>query len=247
MKTAAIIQARMGSTRLPGKVMLTVCGQTILGHVVNRVKQAALPDIVLVATTTAAADDVIVEECRRLRTAFFRGSETDVLGRYHGAASSVGADIIVRITSDCPLYDPHLLDLMLSDFFQGFSQQGSKLDYLSNTLKRTFPRGLDTEIFTFAALDRAQCEASLPSEREHVTPYIYHHPELFNLRSYEGPADYSHYRWTLDTPEDWEFVKAVYERLGHGGRWFDTREVFELLEREPALAQINAHVQQKQV
>lgn len=244
MKTVAIIQARMGSTRLPGKVMRTLCGKTILGHVLARVKAAKRLDTIVVATTAAEADRDIVEECRRWGVLSFRGSEEDVLARYHGAAMASHAETIVRITSDCPLYDPTLLDDMLIAFAAA-RRQNPPVDYLSNTQRRTYPRGLDTEIFTFAALDRAWHETAQPHEREHVTPYFYQHPERFRLQSYEAAEDHSGLRWTLDTPEDWEFVTAVYSALGHEGNCFTTEQVLKLLKAKPELSQLNAQVEQK--
>jgi spore coat polysaccharide biosynthesis protein SpsF len=246
MKTVAIIQARMGSTRLPGKVMRTLCGKTILGHVLARVKAAKRLDTIVVATTAAEADQEIVEECRRWNVASFRGSEADVLARYHGAATVIQAETIVRITSDCPLYDPTLLDDMLIAFAAA-RRQNPPVDYLSNTQRRTYPRGLDTEIFTFAALDRAWHETAQPHEREHVTPYFYQHPERFRLQSYEAAADHSGLRWTLDTPEDWEFVAAIYAALGQTDSLFTTSDILRLLEQQPHLGKINAKIEQKKL
>jgi spore coat polysaccharide biosynthesis protein SpsF len=239
VKTVAIIQARMGSTRLPGKVLRRLCGQSVLAHVVARVKSSRRLDGVMIATTNSPADDAVVAECGKLKVPFFRGSEEDVLARYFGAAQAAGADVIVRVTSDCPLFDGALLDEMLEVF------RGANADYLSNTLKRTFPRGLDAEIFTFAALESAHREAAKPHEREHVTPFFYGHPELFRLRSFEGAVDLSAHRWTLDTAEDWEFVRAIYDALAKGGRMFSTEDVLKLLKERPELTILNTHVEQK--
>ncbi|MBI4327439.1 MAG: glycosyltransferase family protein [Chloroflexi bacterium] len=246
MKTIAIIQARMGATRLPGKVLRPLCGQSVLGHVVARVQAARRPDGLLVATTEAAGDDVIAAECVRLGIGCFRGSEQDVLARYQGAARASGAEAIVRITADCPLFDGLLLDQMLAVFLEA-NQAGITVDYLSNVLKRTFPRGLDAEICTSAALERAHREATQLFEREHVTPFLYRHPELFRLRSFEGATDLSAHRWTLDTPEDWEFIEAVYEALPRGEEMFSTADVLKLLKEKPELTKINAHVEQKKL
>ncbi|HZQ72377.1 MAG TPA: glycosyltransferase family protein [Burkholderiales bacterium] len=239
MNAVAIIQARMGSTRLPGKVLRTLGTKSVLAHVVERVKRCSVIDAVVVATTSREADDAVEEEARAHGAAVFRGSEEDVLDRYHGAARRFGADTIVRITSDCPLLDASLTDAIVRRFLA--ARDG--LDYLSNTLVRTYPRGLDTEVFSFAALDAAQREAREPHQREHVTPYIWEHPERFRVAQHTGTPDRSALRWTLDTEEDWRFLAAVFAAAG--GAPGDTQALVELLERRPELAAINAHVEQK--
>ena len=231
----------MGSSRLPGKVMRTLAGSSVLGHVVERVRLCSLVDEVVVATTTSAADEVIVAEAQKLAVRCFRGSEQDVLARYYAAARESSADVVVRITSDCPLFDPKLLEHMLRQFRHATA--GEPLDYLSNTLKRSYPRGLDAEIFTFAALEHAHREAAAPAEREHVTPYLYRHPERFHIRGVQNTRDLSHHRWTLDTPEDWAFISSVYEHLPPGRFGMDA--VLEVLENRPELVALNAHVRQK--
>jgi spore coat polysaccharide biosynthesis protein SpsF len=246
MKTCAIVQARMGSSRLPGKVMKNLAGKTVLGQLLVRLARARQLDGVVVATTTAPADEIICAESEKYGVGFFRGSEDDVLSRYHGAAVACGAEAIVRVTSDCPLFDPTVLDEMLV-IFRSANRDAVKVDYLSNVERRTFPRGLDAEIFTFAALDRARKEARLDYEREHVTPYIHLHPEWFRIRSFAGAADLSHHRWTLDTPEDWELIKAVYDALSPHGELFSTTDVLKLLNERPELAKLNAHVEQKKL
>jgi spore coat polysaccharide biosynthesis protein SpsF len=246
MKTVAIIQARMGATRLPGKVLRALCGYPVLGHVIRRVKAASRLDAVVVATTVAPADDVVAAECPHWGAACFRGSEQDVLSRYHGAAQMAGAEAIVRITADCPLYDPTLLDRMLADFAQP-DAAGAIPDCMSNVIERSFPRGLDTEIVTFAALDRTHREAAQPYEREHVIPYIYQHQNLFRVRSYKEKPNLSGHRWTLDTPEDWQFIEAVYQELHREGQLFTTGDVLNLLKKRPELAKLNAHVEQKKL
>lgn len=246
MKICAIVQARMGSSRLPGKVMMPLAGRTVLGQLLARLARARELDAVVVATTTAPADEIICAECQKYGVMFFRGSEDDVLSRYHGAALACGAEAIVRVTSDCPLFDPTLLDEMLV-IFREANRNAVTVDYLSNVERRTFPRGLDAEIFTFAALDCAQKESRLDYEREHVTPYIHLHPERFRIRSFEGATDLSGHRWTLDTPEDWELIKAIYNALSPDGRMFSTEDVLKLLNERPELAKLNAHVEQKKL
>ena len=238
MKIVTIIQARMGSTRLPGKVMKDLGGDTVLARVVCRVRRATLTGEVLIATTTKPADDAIVEECRRLSAQFFRGEENDVLDRYYHAARTACAEAIVRITSDCPLIEPEITDNTIRAFLERHP------DYASNALQRTYPLGLDAEIMTWETLARAWREARKPYQRVHVTPYVYENPDQFNILSVKGDDDYSHYRWTLDTPEDLAFIRAVYERLGNDGR-FHWRDVLGLLGREPALVELNRHVTMK--
>jgi len=242
VKTVAILQARLGSTRLPGKVLKQLGGKSVLGQVIARVKTCTQLDDVVIATTDQPADVAVAEEARKCGATAFRGSENDVLSRYYFAAKENDADIIVRITADCPIYDGALLDRMLSEF-----ERVKVADYLSNVIKRTFPRGLDTEIFPFAALERAHREAQQAHQREHVTPYFYQHPELFQLQSYEEQPDLSGHRWTLDTPEDWEFMETVYSALQTGDKIFTTADVLKLLKARPELTKLNAHVEQKKL
>jgi spore coat polysaccharide biosynthesis protein SpsF len=232
----------MGSTRLPGKVLKELCGRPVLLHVVERLRARRRLDGIVVATTDQPADNIIVDLCRQEGIACCRGSETDVLDRYRQAAREQGAEIVVRITADCPLLDPGLVDRMLA----AFAAQAPPAAYLSNTLRRTFPRGLDVEIFTAAALARAWREARSPAEREHVTPYIYRHPELFRLANYEHEVDLAAHRWTLDTPADWELIAAVYRQLYRPDKLFGMTEVLALLERQPQLAGLNRQVRQKE-
>ena len=238
MKIVTIIQARMGSQRLPGKVMRQLGGDTVLSQVVRRVKRAGLTGEVIVATTTEPADDVIVSECRRIAAACIRGSENDVLDRYCRAAQAFQADAIIRITSDCPLIDPEITDKTV----RAFLDNGA--DYASNALRRTYPRGLDTEVMTWDALACAGQHARAPYQRAHVTPYIYEHPELFRILSVTDSRDHSGQRWTLDTAEDLEFLSAVYERLGDVDD-FTWENVLAIVEREPQLLEINGAIMQK--
>jgi spore coat polysaccharide biosynthesis protein SpsF len=238
MKTVAIVQARMGSTRLPGKVMINLCGRTVLQRVTERLRRATLLDEILVATTTEAADDAIVRECRRLGIASFRGSERDVLDRYYRAALEYEATLIIRVTADCPLIDPALVDRAIQVFHE------ANADYLNNTSPRTYPRGLDVEVIKMSALEQAWKDAESPHEREHVSPYLYEHPELFRLSSLAGSTDCSRYRWTLDTPEDLELLRALCSRLGNRND-FAWEELIPIMESEPQLAAMNAQVVQK--
>jgi spore coat polysaccharide biosynthesis protein SpsF len=238
VKIAAIIQARTGSTRLPGKVLMDLGGETVLARVVRRLRRATLIGEIVVATTNSATDHSIVRECRRLSVKVFRGEANDVLDRYYQAAQWVGAEGIVRITSDCPLIDPDVTDNTIRSFLE------RRPDYASNALQRSYPRGLDTEVMTFGTLARAWQEARLSYQRAHVTPYIYENPDRFNILAIKGVADYSPQRWTLDTAEDLAFIRAVYDRLDNDDR-FSWHDVLALLEQDPALVDLNREVMQK--
>ena len=238
MKVVAIVQARVGSTRLPRKVLQDVEGETVLARVVNRLRRARLINEVVVATTDRAADDAIVVECRRRAVPVSRGDQDDVLDRYFRAAQLAKAEIVVRITSDCPLIDPEITDKTIAAFIE------ARPDYASNILERTYPRGLDTEVMSLGALNRAWQAARKPYEREHVTPYICEHPSEFKLLSVTEDADYSSHRWTVDTPEDLELVRAIYARL-KGNAAFLWRDVLDLVKQEPRLVELNRSVLQK--
>jgi spore coat polysaccharide biosynthesis protein SpsF len=241
MKVVAIIQAHMGSTRLPGKVLRNLCGQSVLARVVNRTRRTRLLGKVVVATTDQPADDAIARECERLSIPCFRGNEADVLDRYYRAAQHFAADSVVRITSDCPLIDPELIDATVRALLD------QKAEYATNSLVITYPRGLDVEVFTANALDSAWREAREHYQRTHVTPYLYENPERFKIASLPSDEDLGHHRWTLDTPEDWELIEAIYTDCGGGRDDFSWRQVLELLRRKPQLAEINSHVQQKAI
>ncbi len=241
-KLAIIVQARMTSTRLPGKVLLTVMGKPLLSYQIERLRRIRGAEFV-VATTRNREDDAIEAICRDLDIIVFRGDENDVLSRYHGAALAVGADVVVRVTSDCPLIDPDVSERVINRYL---SARGS-LEYVSNTLVRTYPRGLDTEIFPFSVLDIAHNEAGKPYEREHVTPFIYKHPERFRMDQVTDVEDRSGLRWTVDTPEDFEFVRLVLENIYPSNPLFCMRDVLETLRIHPDWALINANVVQKKL
>jgi len=230
----------MGSTRLLGKVLMDLGGSSVLSRVVHRLKGAELVDEVVVATSDLPADDAIVRVCECLQVGWFRGSETDVLDRYCRAAKEYRAESVVRITADCPLIAPEVVDETISLY------RRARADYASNAFPRTYPRGLDTEVFTMGALEKNWREAHQPYEREHVTPYFYGHPELFRTVSLQGARDYSRYRWTLDTTADLALLRAIYERLDNRDD-FSWREAIEVMEREPELAELNSHIVQKAV
>jgi glutamate-1-semialdehyde aminotransferase/spore coat polysaccharide biosynthesis protein SpsF (cytidylyltransferase family) len=225
----AIVQARMGSTRLPGKSLAEICGHPMLWHVVARARRSRLVNKVVVATTDQAADDPIALMCRDEEIPCFRGSEGDVLDRFYRTAQAHSADVVVRITADCPLIDPAVIDEIVSRFKQ------SDCDYVSNTFRYTFPDGLDTEVFSFEALERAWREARKPAEREHVTPYL--RTGRFRTANVESdtPAGGDHQRWTVDHPSDLEFVRGIYAEFS-GKNDFGFRDVLDLLRKRPDLA-----------
>ncbi|MFZ3263888.1 MAG: aminotransferase class III-fold pyridoxal phosphate-dependent enzyme [Terriglobales bacterium] len=231
----AVIQARMGSRRLPGKSLAEIEGRPMLWHVIQRVKRAALIDRVVVATSTNRADDVIEEMCRKNRVPCYRGSENDVLDRFYTAARAEKASQVVRITADCPLIDPEVMDRVVRRFQRG------DLDYASNAMVRTYPDGLDTEIFSFSALERAWHEATRTSEREHVTPYL--RSNKFRTANVESDSAslYQHYRWTVDEAEDLEFIRAVYHALREKDN-FGMKDVLELIEKNPGLEKMNSEI-----
>jgi len=243
MRNVAIIQARVGSTRLPGKVLLDLSGKTVLGRVVERVGRMKNVKDMVVATSIVESDDAIEAECRRLGVPCFRGSEDDVLERFKGAADTMGAEQCTRITADCPLIDPGVSD----DIITRFEAANPPVDYASNKIPQSFPRGLDTEVFSRYALDLAAKWAKKPYHRTHVTAYMYETPEIFTLLSVVSDVDRASWRWTLDTPEDLAFIRAVYERLVDSKPEFTWLDVVALIEAEPKLAEINAHVVQKEI
>ncbi|HWS95789.1 MAG TPA: glycosyltransferase family protein [Candidatus Methylomirabilis sp.] len=238
MNIVAIIQARMGSNRLPGKVMKDIAGKPMLERVVNRVRRARTLQAVVVATSTKAADDEIAEFCDASRIPVFRGNELDVLDRYYRAAKAYAAEVIVRVTSDCPLIDPEVVDRVVRAYLDRHP------DFAWNDIGSSFPRGLDVEVMSIAALERAWSEAADGYQRTHVTPYFHMNPGTFRCLALTEDNDYGSYRWTVDTVEDLEFVRAIYARLGPGED-FGWGEVVALLHEEPLLAAINSAVRQK--
>jgi len=228
----AIVQARMGSSRFPGKTLADLGGRPMLARVAERVGLARAVNRVVVATSTAPQDDPIADFCRIEQIACFRGSEDDVLDRFYGAAKEHGADVVVRITADCPLIDPGVIGRVIERF------QGGDCDFASNALRYTYPDGLDTEVFSMAALERAWREARKPAEREHVTPYLRSGKfRVVNVEN-EVPLEKSQ-RWTVDHPADLEFVRGVYSAFG-GRSDFRYQEVIQLLKERPELAATQA-------
>jgi len=232
MEILALIQARMRSSRLPGKVLADILGQPMLARVVDRVRASKLISKVMVVTSQEAQDKPVAALCAERGIACFRGSENDVLDRYFQAAQQVEADVVVRLTADCPLLDPAIIDQVVKKFQDGL------FDYVSNTLEPSFPDGLDAEVFSREALERAWRESTLKSEREHVTAYIWKNPKLFRLGKVEHSRNLSALRWTVDEPEDLEFVRRVYQALDSAGQ-FGMNAVLDLLADHPTLSKMN--------
>ncbi len=242
LHTVAIIQARMGSTRLPGKVMEPILGIPMIGHVVERTAHIGGVDAVVVATSNSERERPLVEYVQAHRQArLFRGPEQDVLARYVQAAHAFGAQAVVRITGDCPLLSPRVSSRVVHTFFD--SQP--RCDYVTNTLTRTYPRGLDTAVMSLQALLRAHREANSGPQREHVTPYIWSNPRKFRLVNVAANADRHHHRWTVDTAEDLRLVRAIFETVGEP--FFEYEQALDVLEEHPELAQINAEISQKRL
>lgn len=239
-KIVVIIQARMGSTRLPGKVIKRICGKPMLWHIIERLKYCHLIDKIAVATSLNRKDDVIERFCYQYRVAFFRGNEEDVLDRYYQAAKKFGAQIIVRITADCPLIDPKIVDKVISFFLK----KTNFVDYASNTLKRTYPRGLDVEVFSFDAFRKCWKKANKKYQREHVTPYLYENSSLFKLINIMNKKDLGSFRWTVDKEADLEFVQRVYNKLYQKKKVFFMKDVLKVIKDESELSRINKNIKQ---
>lgn len=230
----ALIQARLGSTRLHGKTLMFIQEESLLGHLVKRIKASRYVNDIVIATTTNERDNAIVEFAKDKNLKFYRGSEDDVLDRFYQAAVLYRLETIVRVTPDCPMLDPDVMDIVISKFTEG------DYDYVSNVIIPTWPDGLDTEVFAFETLKKAWEEAKLPSEREHVTAYIIRHPEKFKLFNIEKKGEnLSWMRWTVDTREDLEFVSEIFKRLYMPDKIFYMNEIISLLKENPKLLEIN--------
>ena len=244
MKRVIILQARMTSTRLPGKVLMDVCGQPMLAQQLRRLSRCRQVDEIVVATTVNATDAPVVEVARAENVRWFRGSETNVLARYVGAAREVKADVVVRVTADCPLIDPEESDRVIEDLIA----HPDRCDYASNVVQRTFPQGLDTEAMYVDTLERLGRLAQTPFAREHVTYFIRsEHPELFGIRSVTDVENNADLRWTVDVAEDLKMVRLLYEALNLGERVVGYRELLAYVRANPEIAGVNAGVRQKKV
>ena len=229
----AVLQARAGSRRLPNKVLLDLLGQPMLARQIERIRRAERIDELVVATTTERSDDAVVDLCERIGVRCFRGSTDDVLARFVGALDGSTATWVVRLTGDCPLTDPAVLDRAIKLALT------NQYDYVSNTLSPSYPDGLDVEVMRLTALRQANAESTLASEREHVTPYIHKNPARFSLGELNAAVDHSALRWTVDEPQDFELITAVYASLYPHKPDFDTGDILTLLAEHPELSAMN--------
>lgn len=242
MKVVAIIQARMGSTRLPGKILKEINGRPLLSYQLERLKASKYIDEIVIATTTEEQDDKIVAFCEQQDVSYYRGSERDVLARYFDTAVKFKADAIVRITSDCPIIDVQVVDKTIQYFLES-----NHYDYVSNTVERTYPRGLDTEVFTYAILEEAYKKAFLERDREHVTAYFYINQDVFKIGHVKNETDYSKYRWTVDTEEDFELINNIINALYPKNPQFTLQDTVNIMEENLEWFNINAHIEQKKL
>jgi spore coat polysaccharide biosynthesis protein SpsF len=235
-----VIQARTGSSRLPNKVLMPLAGRPLLERMIERVRAATTPGGLVVATTTEPGDEPIRELCRSLRTACYSGHPTDLLDRHLRAGHATGADCVVKIPSDCPLVDPAVIDRVITFYIE----HHTRFDFVSNLHPATYPDGNDVEVIPLPALETAWREATRPLEREHTTPFLWEHPERFRIGNveWETGLDYSmNHRWTIDYPEDYAFLSAVYDALWSPERpVFSLSEILEFLDRNPSVAALNA-------
>jgi spore coat polysaccharide biosynthesis protein SpsF len=236
----SILQARMGSTRLPGKVLKTIKGKTLLELYLNRIKPSKLINKIVVATTDLEQDNKIEELVVRLGFECFRGSEKDLLDRYYKCACRYNAAVIVRITPDDPFVDYRVVDRGISIFLE------NDVDFVTNHLTPTYPEGLDVEIYSFSALEKLWYQAKLLSEREHVFPYIQNHPEEFRIINFTQEEDSSHLRWTIDYECDYEMTKVIYDHLYEQKQVFIQEDILQLLQKFPEITKMNAHIQRKE-
>ena len=236
MKALAIVQARMGSTRLPAKVLADIGGLPILQLLLYRLRAVSNIDEIVVATTTNPEDDPLVEWLDKAGATYYRGSTIDVLGRFVEAAAGRNAEIIVRVTADDPLKDPGITSQLIN-----ILKTNPDLDYASNTIEPTWPEGLDIEVMRHEALLRAHREANLKSDREHVTTYIWNHPNLFNLYSLKWERNLSTWRWTVDNPADLQLIRRIYNRF-RDNPIVDYREIITWIESHPELLEINSGI-----
>jgi spore coat polysaccharide biosynthesis protein SpsF len=234
-KITCIIQARTNSSRLPNKVLLKLSNTPVIVHIIDRIKKSTLVEQIILATSINFNDQILLDIANDNQITSFKGNELDVLDRFYNAAKKYDADIIIRITGDCPLVDFILIDKMLKKFLE------NNFDYVSNTIERTFPDGLDIEIFTFSTLEKAFSEATLVSEREHVTPYIIKNPKLFKLFSYTNIENLSHLRWCLDEASDYEMLQKIYQEF-ESDKFFSTTDVLKLLRKKPEISKINFEI-----
>lgn len=240
MRIVAIVQARMDSTRLPGKVLKEVLSRPLLSYQIERMKQSKLIDEVIIATTPNN-NQKIIELCEKEGVNYFIGSEQDVLARYYNTAKKYAADIVVRMTSDCPLIDPVIVDKVITMYRSG------QYDYVSNTIERTFPRGMDVEVFSIEVLERAFNKAEIEYEREHVTPYLYMNPNRFSIGQLTQQDNTSEIRLTVDTPEDFTVIRHIIEALYPAQPQFKLNDILAILKKRPDWLEINKDIVQKKL
>lgn len=238
MKTVVIVQARMTSTRLPGKVLKAVLGRSLLDYQIERLRRISSANEIVVATTINKTDQPVVDLCDKLSIACYRGSEDDVLARYFSAAQQYAADIIVRVTADCPLIDPRIVDQAI----QYYREHCQEIDYVR---LEHYPRGLDAEVFPMTVLAACCREATALADREHVTPFIYRHPERYRVRRLYAEQDYSQHRWTVDTPEDFALIQKIIEALYPVKPQFGLGDILKIINEYPEWQAINAAIKQK--
>ncbi len=236
-----VVQARLGSTRLPGKIFKTVNGKPLLSYLVERLRRVQNVDGICIATTTNPLDAPIREFCDHESLHCISASEEDVLSRYVEAADLFGLDAVVRISSDCPLLDPEILDKALLAFWNNYE----RLDYLSNCLERSYPRGMDFEIVRKDALKKAYFATNDPMDREHVTRYIINHPEHYRLANFSQKSDESAYRLTVDTQEDFQLIEHIIQELYPKNPLFCLNDIVTLLKKHPDWVKLNEHIKQK--
>ncbi|MCX9085017.1 MAG: glycosyltransferase family protein [Candidatus Methanoperedens sp.] len=232
-KVVAIIQARMGSTRLPGKVVKEIAGKPMLYHVINRVKHSKELNDIVIATTNLKEDSQILDLASELGVKSYAGSENDVLDRYYRSAIISKAEVIVRITADCPLVDPNVIDKVVRYYLI------NDFDYVGTSIIPTYPDGIDVEVFSFTALEKAWSESKLSSEREHVTPYIWKNLNIFRIGNLKNDEDISYMRWSVDEQRDLEFVRKIYNNLYKKDEMFYIEDILNLLKKNPELEDIN--------
>jgi len=249
MKIAAIIQARVTSTRLPGKVLMNIKGKPMLWHVINRLEYSKKINDIILAIPNTQKNDILEKFAKDNKVKYFRGKEEDVLSRYYKTAKKFKCDVIVRITSDCPLIDPIVVDKVIEKHLS------SKADFTANFLegkrgiliKKSFPQGLEVEVFNFLALEKSHQQAREVYQKEHVDSYIFEHPEIFHLADIENKENLSYMRWTVDEIKDLEFVREIYKRLYKESKIFLMKDIVNLLKKHPKLMEINKNIKQKEI
>ncbi len=244
LRVVVLIQARMGSTRLPGKVLKEVMEKQLLQYLIERLRRVELADEIVIATTTNSEDQQIVDFCHVEQIPLFRGSSEDVLERFYLAAKTFKADVVVRITADCPLIDPKLVDQVIKYYLDNYP----KYDYVSNSHVRSFPVGMDAEVFSFKVLEEAFQESRLPEEHEHVTPFIYRRPNRYHSGLITHEPNLSHFRLTVDTQEDLDLISLILKELYPKKPEFNMNDVVRVLRVDhPEWVMINANIKQREL